>query len=263
MLTKRRDQAVLIVDPQRLRQAGLVRLLETWAESSGLEVVGISQPEELLIHANCVMVLLSVGGVSVQARTPRLWIKSIRTVLENAPLVILSDRDDGDEIRAAFREGAIGFILTSLDPCLAMDALTLVHHGGTFFPPSILLEEDASPSNGSSIPDRQGQPTPLLEPPAAEIKRSVRIVSTRVSTISPGTQAEEPKDLSSPPLTPRQSEVLERLGEGKPNKVIARDLNMTEATVKVHVRQIMRKFGVTNRTQAALFASRFDSAFQE
>jgi DNA-binding NarL/FixJ family response regulator len=57
------------------------------------------------------------------------------------------------------------------------------------------------------------------------------------------------------PLTPRQLEVLGRLREGKPNKLIARDLNMTEATVKVHVRQIMRKLGATNRTQAVLCAS--------
>jgi DNA-binding NarL/FixJ family response regulator len=55
-------------------------------------------------------------------------------------------------------------------------------------------------------------------------------------------------------LTPRQLEVLDRLREGKPNKLIARDLNMTEATVKVHVRQIMRKLGAANRTQAVLCA---------
>lgn len=259
MSTKARDQAVLIVDRQRLRQAGLARLLETWAESSGLDVVAISQPDELLIRVNCVMVLLSVGGVSVQASAPQLWIKSIRTVMQKVPLVILSDREDGNEIRAAFREGVVGFILTSLDPELAMDALTLVHHGGTFFPPSILLEDHGSRFKDSSTPE---QPALLLEPQATEIKRSVRILSRRVTTVSPDMQTEEPEDPPSPDLTPRQSEVLERLGEGKPNKVIARDLNMTEATVKVHVRQIMRKFGVTNRTQAALCASRFDNAFK-
>ncbi len=53
-------------------------------------------------------------------------------------------------------------------------------------------------------------------------------------------------------LTPRQLDVLAVLREGKSNKLIARDLLLSEATVKVHVRQIMRKLGAVNRTQAAL-----------
>ena|SRR5262249_29761295 len=53
-------------------------------------------------------------------------------------------------------------------------------------------------------------------------------------------------------LTARQRAVLELLSRGDTNKVIARRLGMTEGTVKVHVRQIMRKLGVTNRTQVAV-----------
>ena len=53
-------------------------------------------------------------------------------------------------------------------------------------------------------------------------------------------------------LTPRQSVVLKKLQEGKSNKLIGRELDLAEATVKIHVRQIMRRLGATNRTQAAL-----------
>jgi len=53
-------------------------------------------------------------------------------------------------------------------------------------------------------------------------------------------------------LTARQKAVLELLRRGDTNKVIARRLGMREGTVKAHVRQIMRKFGVTNRTQVAV-----------
>ena len=53
-------------------------------------------------------------------------------------------------------------------------------------------------------------------------------------------------------LTPRQRQVLELLGQGRPNKVIAQRLAMCESTVKVHVRQIMRKLGARNRTEVAL-----------
>src|SRR4029077_3828626 len=53
-------------------------------------------------------------------------------------------------------------------------------------------------------------------------------------------------------LTERQKSVLARLGRGDSNKAIARVLGIREGTVKVHVRQIMRKLGVTNRTQVAI-----------
>jgi DNA-binding NarL/FixJ family response regulator len=57
-------------------------------------------------------------------------------------------------------------------------------------------------------------------------------------------------------LTSRQYEVLRLLQEGQSNKRIARTLGLRESTIKVHVRQIMRKLGVANRTQAALTAIR-------
>jgi DNA-binding NarL/FixJ family response regulator len=53
-------------------------------------------------------------------------------------------------------------------------------------------------------------------------------------------------------LTTRQKSVLERLSQGETNKAIARTLGIREGTVKVHVRQIMRKLGVANRTQVAI-----------
>jgi DNA-binding NarL/FixJ family response regulator len=60
-------------------------------------------------------------------------------------------------------------------------------------------------------------------------------------------------------LTPRQVAVLNRLQEGKANKIIAYELGMSESTVKVHVRNIMRKMGATNRTQVAYKARAYSS----
>jgi DNA-binding CsgD family transcriptional regulator len=53
-------------------------------------------------------------------------------------------------------------------------------------------------------------------------------------------------------FSPRQREVLRRLWMGKPNKAIAYELNMCESTVKVHIRQIMKKLNATNRTQVVV-----------
>jgi DNA-binding CsgD family transcriptional regulator len=57
-------------------------------------------------------------------------------------------------------------------------------------------------------------------------------------------------------LTPRQCETIAMLGEGKSNKEIAREMRVLEGTVKLHVRGILRKLGVRNRTEAVLAAAR-------
>ena len=56
------------------------------------------------------------------------------------------------------------------------------------------------------------------------------------------------------PLSRKESEILECLGTGMPNKVIARNLNIAEATVKVHVKSLLRKINAQNRTQAAIWS---------
>ena len=56
------------------------------------------------------------------------------------------------------------------------------------------------------------------------------------------------------PLSSREAEILERLGVGAANKVIARELSIAEATIKVHVKALMRKINVSNRTQAAIWS---------
>nr|WP_281400119.1 LuxR C-terminal-related transcriptional regulator [Microvirga zambiensis] len=56
-------------------------------------------------------------------------------------------------------------------------------------------------------------------------------------------------------LSPREADVLRGIMNGEPNKVIARQFDVTESTIKVHVKAILRKIGAANRTQAAMWAS--------
>ncbi len=67
---------------------------------------------------------------------------------------------------------------------------------------------------------------------------------------------EEPKssDPKARSLSARETEILSSLMEGTPNKLIARKLHVAEATVKDHVKAILRKIGAANRTQAAMWA---------
>jgi two-component system, NarL family, nitrate/nitrite response regulator NarL len=73
--------------------------------------------------------------------------------------------------------------------------------------------------------------------------------------VSPDT-AERARDTPWRELTRRQRDVLALISEGKSNKLIADALTMTESTVKAHVKQIIKRLHVANRTQAALIASR-------
>ncbi|MGB5864860.1 MAG: response regulator transcription factor [Sulfitobacter sp.] len=65
---------------------------------------------------------------------------------------------------------------------------------------------------------------------------------------------EVPTNALAEKLTPRELQVLKGLTEGKANKEIARDLDITEPTIKLHVKTLYRKIGSANRTQAALIA---------
>jgi DNA-binding NarL/FixJ family response regulator len=60
-------------------------------------------------------------------------------------------------------------------------------------------------------------------------------------------------------LSERQAQVLALLVQGKPNKIISRELGLAPGTVKIHVTAILRKLKVSNRTQAALAATRLES----
>jgi DNA-binding CsgD family transcriptional regulator len=126
-----------------------------------------------------------------------------------------------DEAIAAFRAAACGFIPMSLDPSLALHAFTFLMSGGSYFPPTFLNNLPEFNYENSLAADR---------------------AATEVSLYVGG-------------LTRKQQQVLDLLRKGRPNKVIARALSMQEATVKVHVRQILRKLGVSNRTEAALMCA--------
>lgn len=76
-------------------------------------------------------------------------------------------------------------------------------------------------------------------------------------------QALEPNPDHLTALTPRQLDVLKRVIDGKPNKIIADELTLTEATVKAHITAVFKALNVSNRTQAARAAERLGLNFAE
>jgi DNA-binding NarL/FixJ family response regulator len=200
-------------DSQALRRAAFHSLIEPWANENHIEIssgclLSATVPEDVEAPALLVLIL---GSARIDDPVIQLQLSKARALWPDVPVAMVSDHEDRGEVMAAFRAGVRGYVPSTLEPELALQALNFVLGGGTFFPPQVL---DRSNRESAQVGARQ---------------------NGAVHT-----------------LTPRQLDVLSLLREGKSNKLIARELSMCESTVKVHVRQIMRKLGAANRTQAAL-----------
>jgi DNA-binding NarL/FixJ family response regulator len=80
----------------------------------------------------------------------------------------------------------------------------------------------------------------------------------RANDASWAPESQWPEDLG---FSPRQIDVLRLLVEGKPNKLISRELDMSESTVKTHLAAIFRKLDANSRTQAVVAAARLGLRF--
>jgi len=215
--------SIVLIDRRPLTR----QCLRSWLQGSqhDLQIVAVSSCGDLLNDTRSGkspdLVLLSIGGEPVTAPEVLERIHRLTRSLPEVPLILLSDRDDLADVAAAIDQGARGYIPTSLEPSEAAAAIQYVAGGGTFVPAASLVRF------------------------AQASKRSLR-------------------DLDKTPLeslTPREVEVLARLRQGKPNKVIAYELDICESTVKVFVRQILSKLNAVNRTELAyLTEGQFDAS---
>jgi DNA-binding NarL/FixJ family response regulator len=146
----------------------------------------------------------------------------LRERYPHVPVVVLSASEDRGEVMRALDLGAMGFIPKTQPSGVMIGALKLVLSGGVYLPADVMSLPEAAPA----------------APSADE------------GVYDPKTQGAELG------LTPRQAEVLSLLIQGKPNKLICRELNLAEGTVKIHVAAILKALGVMNRTQAVVAVSR-------
>jgi DNA-binding NarL/FixJ family response regulator len=139
---------------------------------------------------------------------------NLRREFPDLVVVVLSSRDDATTIRTVLGLGAAGFISKTETREVFLQALRLVHAGGVYVPARAL--ESRGLDDGSEGP-RNSNGTAFEKADAA--------------------------------LTRRESDVLDGLLRGWSNKVIARDLGISEGTVKCHVAAILRKSAASNRTE--------------
>ena len=165
--------------------------------------------------------LFIIGG-----RDPSGLAKDVQVIARKfrlARIVVIGDRIETRGVILALEAGAHGYLGDNMSSEALVKSLELV-----------MLDETVLPAEFA-----KGLPTHL-----AHIHDAPR-------SDSPGS---EMNDQRLPTLSSREQAILKKLAAGASNKVIAYDLAITEATVKVHVKSILRKVHVRNRTQAAIWA---------
>ncbi len=167
------------------------------------------------------------------------------------PVVMMSAEFDSELVSRAIMLGAAGFIPKTSVTTVLVQALRLIVAGGVYVPPEVLRREQRPPgadvAPGASVPQaasRFGNDAAGHARPSGE------------SAASLGGAAAHAPGPTRFALTDRQSEVFALLMEGKSNKQISRELDLAEATVKVHVRSILRALDASSRTEAVVTASR-------
>jgi DNA-binding NarL/FixJ family response regulator len=234
----RNEPVVLIIDALPVRSLGFISILNR------LDHLAVPKKAPVTLHtpdearpwldadATCEMLVYIAAGASNADRDNLERIKALRALAPDVPLMILSDSETREEIISTLNVSAQGFLYVGASAELAAHVFSFVLNVGHF--PSAIVPKQTGPSQ--SHPAIDGIP---ISP----------------CVMGGGSGAEKDSEDAGPrncSLTARQKAVLELLRRGDTNKVIARRLGMREGTVKVHVRQIMRKFGVTNRTQVVV-----------
>ncbi len=143
-------------------------------------------------------------------------LRRLRTTHPDTPVVMLTSSDDERDLFECLRAGAQGYLVKDIEPKRLLASLQETLQGKMTIAPSLT---DALAR--TLAPDRK------------------------------------PQDLPPDPfamLTPRERDILERLAEGESNKDIARRLGISDGTVKLHVKSVLRKLGVHSRVEAAVKA---------
>jgi DNA-binding NarL/FixJ family response regulator len=185
--------------------------------ASGSDVISFPSLESWLEAADTTPVSLIILclGSKSSEAETRRTVSLLLQSANKVPTIILSDVEDPDQIVDALEHGVRGYVPTSVPLPVAINAMYLVQAGGVFVPATSLMAAAARSSEGD-----------------------LSLRHTRNGL-----------------FTARQSAVVEALRRGKANKIIAYELNMRESTVKVHVRNIMKKLKAKNRTEVAFMTN--------
>ena len=214
----------LLVDDHALFRSGLMLLLAArFPEVTTCEADGLTAAlAHLSAQPDIELVLLDLGLRDSQG-LPTL--RQLRAVSDELTIVVLSASDDVETMIAALNEGAAGFIPKTTRGQAVEQALRVVLGGGIYLPPAVYRAVAPLPELTQSDEDRSEEAIDRLG------------------------------------LSPRQVDVLRLLTAGQSNKVICRELDVAESTIKTHLLALFRKLGVASRTEAVVAAARIGLKF--
>ena len=202
---------ILIIDDHPLFRKGVSQLI---AMAPHLQLVGEASSGELGVakakELDPDLILLDLHMKSMNGIDT---LKAIRDAGLDCRVVMLTVSDNADDLVAAIRSGADGYLLKDMEP-------------------EDLLAAIDQTLNGSTVIGER------LNGMLAHAIREEAAASQRDSAS----------------LTRREQEILDGLARGLSNKLIARSLDITEATVKVHVKNLLKKLGFRSRLEAAVWA---------
>ena len=151
-------------------------------------------------------------------------LRRIRAQNWRGPVLILTVSDAEDDLASAMRAGAQGYLLKDMEPDDVVDAVQRAVRGETVVAPTMTM----------------------------------KLVNLLQGGAPPAEKADALKQ-----LTAREREILDYLAQGLSNKAIARALDISHDTVKLHVRHILSKLNLTSRVEAAVFAVEYKSGKRE
>jgi two-component system, NarL family, nitrate/nitrite response regulator NarL len=207
---------VLLIDDHALVRKGIEELLQ----SRGVQVVAsVSSGEEGIRRARELSADIILLDVKMPGMSGIETLTQLRAIGIDTPVVMLTMSREDVDLSAALRGGAQGYLLKDIEPEELVPALEAVLAGDNVVAHE-MVGTLARLVRGDTGPERDARR------PAAPFAE----------------------------LTPREVEILERIADGLSNKMIARALEITDGTVKLHVKAILRKLGMRSRVEAAVSA---------
>jgi two-component system, NarL family, nitrate/nitrite response regulator NarL len=235
---------VVITHPCSLFRDGLRQTLtrSRFRPVRQLSIVNADVEEYLHSADDCVWLL----GVDQFEATNEQLVRQITTSNHLVRAVILAASQVAIDIVRALNAGACGFLRQDITGDQLLKSLELIVTGQTVIYPQFWITASQAKARDDAVTDGAKRTPYLLESFAAATCECVAEEDSSCQNL-PG--AGVARGLSN-----RELAILRTLMEGASNKVIARRLVITEATVKVHMKAILRKLRLQNRTQAAIWA---------
>lgn len=223
---------VLLIDDHPLILAALQSVIQGLGEHVSVESAssGRAARDTLRADASFDLVLLDLHLGDADGFD---LLSEFRNTYPSLPVVVISASDRPSDVIRAIDMGAMGFVPKRASNETLVQALQQVVSGGVYVPPMSMGLNSSGSRTGTGPAT---QPAPLQH-------------------VASDADFQSTPSLQQLGLTPRQTDVLSLLLKGQPNKLIARELDLSVETIKDHVAAVLRALGVSSRTQAVIAVS--------